>query len=121
MYSELIGLNFSNPTHNGVVDHPDVTLENFDPVCGDQVRVTLRLDDKGKISAARFEGWGCATSIAASNIFCHWLEKKSLAQVVSATTEELACLLGELAPEQRHCIEILVRLVEQVKAWQKLH
>ncbi|MEW7976591.1 MAG: iron-sulfur cluster assembly scaffold protein [Candidatus Sedimenticola endophacoides] len=115
MYSELISENFSNPTHNGVLDKPDVMLKNVDPVCGDQVQVSLTVNDDGTILSAKFQAWGCATSIAASNLFCKWLEGKSLREVSMAKPALLSELLGDLAPEQRHCVEMLVRMVGQVK------
>jgi nitrogen fixation NifU-like protein len=113
MYSELISNNFANPTHNGVLDEPDAVLENVDPVCGDQVKVSLALDGE-KISMARFRAWGCATSIAASNLFCRWLEGKTLDELAEVQPEMMSDLLGDLAPEQLHCVDMLVRMVGQV-------
>lgn len=113
MYSELISENFANPTHNGALDDPDAVLENIDPVCGDQVKVSLAIDG-GKISMARFQGWGCATSIAASNLFCRWLEGKTLDEIADVQPEMMSDLLGDLAPEQLHCVDMLVRIAGQV-------
>lgn len=114
MYTELISDNFANPTHNGVLDEPDLLLENIDPVCGDQVKVWIALD-RGVVSTARFQAWGCATSIAASNLFCRWLEGKALDEVLEVQPEMMSELLGDLAPEQIHCVEMLVRMLGQVR------
>lgn len=113
MYSELISENFSNPTHNGELEEFNASLENVDPVCGDQVKISLALED-GKVATARFQAWGCATSIAASNLFCKWLEGKTLDEIAEVEPEVMTDLLGELAPEQIHCAHMLERMVGQV-------
>ena len=115
MYTELISENFANPTHNGVLDKATAILKNFDPVCGDKSQISLEIDRFNLISTARFQAWGCVTSIAAVNIFCRWLEGKSVQEVCNTQPESLAELLGELRPEQIHCIDILVNLIEQFK------
>ena len=114
MYSEKIAENFSFPTHNGIIDPCDLTLENKDPVCGDQVNITADIKD-GSIVRARFKAWGCAASIASANIFCSWMEGKTVEEIIAADRETLAGILGELRPEQRHCIDILHHLASAVK------
>ncbi|MEM9577079.1 MAG: iron-sulfur cluster assembly scaffold protein [Pseudomonadota bacterium] len=113
MFSERIAENFTNPTHGGEIQDPQIVLENKDPVCGDQIRITLAVD-AGVISAARFRAWGCATSLATANILCKWMEGKSLAVCAAATGDTLAEQLGTLTPEQKHCHVIAVNLVAQL-------
>lgn len=113
MFSAKIAENFTNPTHGGEVSEPQVVLENKDPVCGDQIKITLSVSD-GVIDTARFRAWGCATSLATANILCAWMEGKRLADCAAATPEDLANELGELTPEQRHCHEIAINLARQM-------
>lgn len=112
MYSELIVENFSNPTHNGTLENYSVLLENKNPVCGDHITITLATD-QNTITQAKFQAWGCATSIASANIFCNWIEGKNIAELKSMTRTQLEALLGELAPEQYHCLDILANLLNQ--------
>lgn len=114
MFSARIAENFTNPTHGGVVADPQIVLENKDPVCGDQIRITIAVND-GMITEARFQAWGCATSLATANILCAWFEGKPLADCAAATPETLAEQLGSLTPEQRHCQVIAVNLVAQLQ------
>lgn len=113
MFSKRIADNFTQPTHGGEVKDPNLILENKDPVCGDQIHITLAVED-GHITKARFRAWGCATSLATANILCSWMEGKRLAHCAAATPEMLADELGELMPEQRHCHVIAINLVGQL-------
>lgn len=112
MYNEIISENFSNPTHNGEIKHSSKFLENKDPVCGDQVQITLKINNGG-VELARFKAWGCATSIATANIFCKWIEGQDIIDINNTSSNELSDLLGNLNPEQYHCIEILQNLKNQ--------
>lgn len=113
MFSKRIADHFTSPTHGGEVQDPDLVLENKDPVCGDQIHITLCVEG-AIITTARFRAWGCATSLATANILCAWMEGKPLEQCAAATAEMLADELGELMPEQRHCHEIAINLVSQL-------
>lgn len=114
MFSARIAENFTSPTHGGEVADPQIVLENKDPVCGDQIHISIAVDN-GLITQARFRAWGCATSLATANILCVWMEGKPLADCAAATPEVLAEQLGTLTPEQRHCHEIAVNLVAQLQ------
>jgi len=113
MFSQRIADNFTNPTHGGEVAEPALVLESKDPVCGDQIRITIGVTNDN-ISSARFRAWGCATSVATANILCAWMEGKPVSECAHASAEALADELGELSPEQRHCHEIAVSLVGQL-------
>lgn len=113
MFSTRIVKNFTTPTHSGFIDPADIILENKDPVCGDQIRISMEVRN-GRVQRARFRAWGCATSLATANIICTWMEGKSLERCASASPDELADVLGELSPEQRHCHAIAVNLLKQV-------
>jgi len=113
MFSKRIAENFTNPTHGGELSEPKIVLENKDPVCGDQIRISIDVES-GVISRACFQAWGCATSLATANILCAWMEGKSLAECAAASPEVLAEQLGALSPEQRHCLEIANNLINQL-------
>ncbi|MCV2881301.1 iron-sulfur cluster assembly scaffold protein [Actibacterium sp. XHP0104] len=115
MFSDLIVDNFTSPTHAGEIDAPVLVLENKDPVCGDQIRIGLAVEN-GQITSARFRAWGCATSMATANILCKWLEGRGVQDCAEASAEEISALLGQLSPEQRHCQHIAQNLVRQLAA-----
>lgn len=68
LYRELILDHAKSPRHFGKLDDATHTAEGINPLCGDKLRLYLRLDDAGKIGAAAFEGSGCAISVASASL-----------------------------------------------------
>jgi nitrogen fixation NifU-like protein len=50
------------------MESPDLEAEDHNPLCGDQLKVMLKLDDDGKVQEVRFEGHGCAISQASASM-----------------------------------------------------
>lgn len=113
MYNELIVENFSSPSHSGALEAPDLTFKLGNPVCGDRIEIDAHIAD-AKISEAKYRAWGCATSIATANIFCKYIEKKQLLDLVKTPKQDIEQLLGELDPSQVHCLEMLHELFAQM-------
>ena len=67
IYSEIILDHFRNPRNYGSLPSPDVSYEDVNPLCGDRIRIELRVKG-GLVEAARFRGDGCAISLAAASI-----------------------------------------------------
>jgi len=68
LYRELILDHARNPRHFGKLEDATHTAEGINPLCGDKLRLFLRLDDTRKIAAAGFEGSGCAISVASASL-----------------------------------------------------
>ncbi len=115
MFNDIIVRHFSNPTHTGELPDASRTLELGNPVCGDRLRVDLRIED-GRIAEARYQAWGCATSRATGNAFCEHVENKSLREAAETDPAAIEALLGELEPSQMHCLEMLRSLFAQLNA-----
>ncbi len=113
MFNDIIVRHFSNPTHTGEIAGASRSLELGNPVCGDRIRVDLRLDGD-RIAEARYQAWGCATSLATGNAFCEHIEDKSLSEAANTSTTSIEALLGELEPSQMHCLEMLRSLFAQL-------
>ncbi|HLG15796.1 MAG TPA: iron-sulfur cluster assembly scaffold protein [Blastocatellia bacterium] len=67
IYSDVILDHFRNPRNYGALHSPDVAHEDVNPLCGDRIRIELRIKD-GIVEAVRFRGDGCAISIASASI-----------------------------------------------------
>lgn len=113
MFNDIIVQNFSDPQFAAEIDDANATLELGNPVCGDRIKVQLKVQD-GKIEKARYQAWGCATSLATGNVFCAQVDGMPVAEVQSLTAEKIDQMLGELEPSQHHCLEMLRALFGQL-------
>ena len=113
MFNDLIVENFSSPRYAEELASADLTLELGNPVCGDRLLVQLQIAD-GVIHKARYQAWGCATSLATGNIFCGFLDKKPLSEARATPAGQVETMLGELEPSQHHCLDMLRSLFAQL-------
>lgn len=68
LYRELILDHAKNPRHFGKLDAATHTAEGINPLCGDKLKVYFTIDGDGLIKDARFEGSGCAISVASASL-----------------------------------------------------
>ena len=78
LYREIIVDRYKNPQHKGSLDPSDITFEDDNPLCGDHIRIDLRIDDEGKVTEAAFDGHGCAISQASADILVESIQGKNL-------------------------------------------
>src|SRR5215475_15869299 len=67
LYSDTLLDHFRNPRNYGSLPSPDTAYEEFNPLCGDRIRIELKISDN-RIAATGFVGDGCAISIAAASL-----------------------------------------------------
>lgn len=68
LYRELILDHAKRPRHFGKLDAPTHFAEGINPLCGDKLKVYFAVDDNDRINDARFEGSGCAISVASASL-----------------------------------------------------
>jgi nitrogen fixation NifU-like protein len=68
LYREEILQHYKRPHNWGPMEAPDLEAEDHNPLCGDQLKVMLKVDDDGKVAEVRFEGHGCAISQASASM-----------------------------------------------------
>lgn len=68
LYRELVLDHSRNPRHFGRLDDATHTADGINPLCGDKLKLYLRVDNKGLIQASSFEGSGCAISVASASL-----------------------------------------------------
>ncbi|MCX8648998.1 iron-sulfur cluster assembly scaffold protein [Gilliamella sp. B2776] len=116
MFNKIITDNFCDPKYQGKMTESGIKLALSNPVCGDKVDIFINYNkEEDKIEKARFQAWGCTTSLAMSNIFCKYVENNPLSQVRKISDSEIGELLGVLEPSQQHCVEMLISLFKQIK------
>jgi nitrogen fixation NifU-like protein len=100
---ELLDL-YRNPTNKGVMLKPDIRTEENNPLCGDQVEISLRLDKNGKVADAMFDGKGCVISMASTSLLLERIKGKTLAEVADISREDLLDMVGiSLTPTRVKC------------------
>jgi nitrogen fixation protein NifU and related proteins len=68
LYRELILDHSRNPRHFGRLSDATHTADGINPLCGDKLKLYLRIDDTGRIESSSFEGSGCAISVASASL-----------------------------------------------------
>ncbi|HEY8745678.1 MAG TPA: iron-sulfur cluster assembly scaffold protein [Chloroflexota bacterium] len=103
LYQEEILEHWRRSPYRGTLEAPDRAEEGMNPLCGDQMRIELRISDD-RLLAMRFQGQGCVISQAAASILAATVEGRSLAEVRAMPSQELLAALGvPLSPARLKC------------------
>ena len=113
LYREVIIDRYKNPQFRGSTNPHDISFEDDNPLCGDHIRVELKLDEEGKVQAASFDGHGCAISQASADLLMENIHGKSLDEVKALNKEDLLDLLGiELGPVRLKCALLSLKVLK---------
>ncbi|HXF33989.1 MAG TPA: SUF system NifU family Fe-S cluster assembly protein [Candidatus Acidoferrales bacterium] len=112
LYKEYILDHYRNPRNFGHLDHADVTAEDLNPLCGDKIRVELKLDD-GKIEDVRFSGKGCAISQASMSMLTESLRGQRLEDVARMPKEAVLENVGiGISPARMKCAMLGLKVLK---------
>ncbi len=104
LYQEHILDHYEDPFHRGALDGATHAHEDKNPLCGDVVRIELKLDGEGKIEDAWFTGEGCVISQASASMLLEELHDKTIDDVKAFSAEEMLELYGpRLTPNRQKC------------------
>ncbi|MEF8792226.1 Fe-S cluster assembly sulfur transfer protein SufU [Thiohalorhabdus sp.] len=81
LYQEVIFEHNKNPRNFGVLENPNRFATGHNPLCGDQLTVYLIVDDDGTVSDVKFEGSGCAISVASASLMTQMIKGKPQEEV----------------------------------------
>ena len=103
LYDDYILDHYESPYHRGHVPNPTIAHEDENPLCGDQVRLELVVDD-GRVKEAWFDGHGCAISQAAASILTQEIEGKTLEELRKFQAPQMLELLhARLTASRQKC------------------
>jgi nitrogen fixation protein NifU and related proteins len=105
MFNQTVLDHFRNPHNAGELPAATATVEVSNPVCGDVLRLAVRLDS-GRIADARFKSQGCVAAIAAGSVLTDLLRGKSPAEAREITPQEISEALGGLPPASFHAAQL---------------
>ena len=105
MYREVILDHYKSPRGHGLLEHPDAQAEGQNPLCGDEVTITVKFAGDGEtIEAIGFDGRGCAISQAATSMLTELVKGRKAADVAALPKEELLEEIGiPLTPIRLKC------------------
>jgi nitrogen fixation protein NifU and related proteins len=101
MYSPQVLDHFEHPRNAGEVAGPDASIQMENPVCGDVLRLTLKLA-AGRIGEIRFLAKGCVPSMACASALTELVWGKTVAEARNLRRGELVARLGGLPPASSH-------------------
>ncbi|PYS84990.1 MAG: iron-sulfur cluster assembly scaffold protein [Acidobacteria bacterium] len=106
-YSETFKDHLANPRNAGELADANATAEQTNPVCGDRLRLSLRLRD-GRIEAARFLAYGCPPTLACGSVLAEMIEGMKVEDAVKLTRKEIADALGGLPTRKHHAAALAI-------------
>jgi nitrogen fixation NifU-like protein len=101
-YSDIVLEHFANPRNAGVLEDADGVGVRTNPVCGDTMRLMIRVADE-YIAEARWQTVGCPAAIATSSIATEMITGRPLDEVLTLTKEQIAEAAGGLPKSKLHC------------------
>jgi len=101
-YSEKVVEHFQNPRNLGEIEDADGVGVVGNPVCGDMMKITLRVRDE-RIEDVKFKTFGCAAAIATSSMVTELVKGKTLDEALQVTNRDVAEALDGLPPVKMHC------------------
>ncbi len=103
MYSEKVMEHFNNPRNVGVIENADGVGEVGNPVCGDVMKITIKVDDTDHIQDVKFQTLGCGAAIATSSIVTEMARGMTVQDAAKISKQQVADELGGLPPAKMHC------------------
>jgi nitrogen fixation protein NifU and related proteins len=112
LYREIILDHNKNPRNKGILDPNDYSAEDVNPLCGDEIRIDLRVNDE-KVSEIKFSGRGCAISQASASLLTEMVEGMTLDEVKALTKDDLLEEIGiPLSPARLKCALLSLKVLK---------
>lgn len=102
MYSDKVMEHFNNPRNVGLIEDADVVGEVGNPVCGDIIKLYLKIKDD-VIEDVKFKTFGCGAAIATSSMVTELVKGKTLDEALEISNKTVAESLDGLPPAKMHC------------------
>ncbi len=103
LYRENVLDHYHNPRNKGRLEQPDISYRDSNPLCGDVVRIDISVEE-GRVKDVRFDGEGCAISLASASMLTEAIQGKSLEELKEFGKEEMLDLVSiPLGPVRIKC------------------
>jgi len=113
LYRQVIIERYKSPHYRGELDPHDISFEDENPLCGDHIRIDLRVDAEGIVKEAAFSGHGCAISQASADLLIESVIGKPLEEVKELTKQDVLDNLGiDLGPVRLKCALLPLKVLK---------
>ncbi len=102
-YTDKVKDLYTDPKNVGQIEDADVVVEVGSIVCGDALKLYLKIDENEIITEAKFETFGCGSAIASSEALTEMIVGKKVEVASKITNKDIAEFLGGLPEEKMHC------------------
>ena len=113
LYREQILEHYKRPHNFGELDDPDLEFEDNNPLCGDELRVQLKVDDERRITDLAFSGQGCAISQAAASMVSDEIKGMTPEELLRLDRDFVLELLGiDISATRMKCALLSLKVVK---------
>ncbi len=114
-YSATFTDHLANPRNVGELPDASAVAEESNPVCGDRLRLSLRVRD-GRIEAARFLAYGCAPTLACGSVLAEMIEGMTIKDALQLTRQEITRVTGGLPARKQHAAALAIETLRAALA-----
>jgi nitrogen fixation NifU-like protein len=113
LYREQIIDRYKNPRMQGSLDPHDYSYEDDNPLCGDRIRIDLRVDEDSRVTEAAYSGEGCAISIASADLLVESIVGKTLDEIRQLGKKDVLEMLGiDVGPIRLKCALLSLKVLK---------
>ena len=116
MYSEKVMDHFMNPRNVGEIENADAVGEVGNAVCGDIMRMYMKISDDGVIEDVKFKTFGCGSAIATSSMATEMIKGKTLDEALELSNKAVVEALDGLPAHKIHCSVLAEEAVKKTIA-----
>jgi nitrogen fixation NifU-like protein len=108
-YSNTFKDHLAHPRNVGELEEANAGAEQTNPVCGDRIRLSLRVRE-GRIEAARFLAYGCPPTLVCGSVLTGLVEAKTVQEVALLTRKQLVDAVGGLPARKQHAAALAIAI-----------
>jgi nitrogen fixation protein NifU and related proteins len=113
LYRENILEHYKRPHHWGELAEPDLEADDLNPLCGDELKVQLKVDGEGRVEDVRFSGHGCAISQAAASMTSDEIVGMTIDELLKLDREFVLELLGiDISATRMKCALLSLKVLK---------
>jgi nitrogen fixation NifU-like protein len=114
-YSDVFKDHLAHPRSAGELSDANSVAEETNPVCGDRLRLSLRIRD-GRIEAAKFLAYGCPPTLACGSALAEVIEGMTIEDAMKLTRSEIVEAVGGLSTRKQHAASLAIETLRSAIA-----